>query len=142
MSEKINGIMGTTMDKIKEMVDVNTVIGDPIVSPDGTMIIPVSKVTCGFASGGSDLPTKTPNANPCFGGGSGAGITIQPIAFLTVYKGDVKLIQINKYDGATDRVVGMMPEIIDKVSGLFKKDSGNTAVKDFNMESADETPLF
>ena len=72
MSEKISGIMGTTMEKIKEMVDVNTVIGDPIVSPDGTMIIPVSKVTCGFASGGSDLPAKTAT-NPCFGGGSGAG---------------------------------------------------------------------
>ena len=142
MSEKINGIMGTTMDKIKEMVDVNTVIGDPIVSPDGTMIIPVSKVTCGFASGGSDLPTKTATASSCFGGGSGAGITIQPIAFLTVYKGNVKLIQINKYDGAADRVVGMMPEIIDKVSSLFSKDNSNAVVNDCNLESPDDEPLF
>ena len=141
MSEKINGIMGTTMDKIKEMVDVNTVIGDPIVSPDGTMIIPVSKVTCGFASGGTDLPTKT--ATNCFGGGSGAGITIQPVAFLSIYKGDVKLIQINKYDGAADRVVGMIPELVDKVTALFNKDSKKNEVKDSEMENADsKTPLF
>lgn len=139
MSEKINNIMGTTIEKIKEMVDVNTVIGDPIVSPDGTMIIPVSKVVCGFASGGTDYPKATNNA---FGAGSGAGITIQPVAFLSVYKGDVKLIQINKYDGAADRVAAMMPDIIDKVSGLFSKDKTEGKVNDINMESADDTPLF
>lgn len=142
MSEKINGIMGTTMDKIKEMVDVNTVIGDPIVSPDGTMVIPVSKVTCGFGAGGSDFSDKATAQKSGFGGGSGAGITIQPIAFLTVYQGNVKLLQINKYDGAADRVVGMMPEIIDRVSDLFKKDNKNAVVKDADKESADETPLF
>jgi len=142
MSENINGIMGKTMDRIKEMVDVNTVVGDPIVSPDGTMIIPVSKVTCGFGAGGSDFSDKTNVNKSGFGGGSGAGITIQPIAFLTVYKGNVKLLQINKYDGAADRVVGMMPEIIDKVSDLFKKDNKCATVNDLDKESADETPLF
>ncbi|MCI7084590.1 sporulation protein YtfJ, partial [bacterium] len=68
----INGLMQTTMQKIKEMVDVNTIVGDPITSPDGTIIIPVSKVSYGFASGGSDFPTKKENKE-CFGGGSGAG---------------------------------------------------------------------
>ncbi len=142
MSEnKINGIMGTTMDKIKEMVDVNTVVGDPIVSPDGTMIIPVSKVTCGFASGGSDLPAKI--SKDCFGGGSGAGITIQPVAFLTVYQGNVKLIQIDKFNSAADRVVSMVPEMVDKVSALFSKDKTPAPVKDANSESADpDVPLF
>lgn len=125
MDHPINSLMDTTMDKIKEMVDVNTIIGDPITSPDGTIIIPVSKVSYGFASGGSDFPTKKENKD-CFGGGSGAGVTIQPIAFLTVFRGDVKLIPVEKYDGAADRVVGMVPELVDKVSAFFKKDKKNT----------------
>ncbi|MEE1219648.1 MAG: GerW family sporulation protein [Ruminococcus sp.] len=121
MEHPIGNLMNTTMDKIKEMVDVNTIVGEPITSPDGTLIIPISKVSYGFAAGGSDLPTKKENKD-CFGGGSGAGITIQPVAFLTVYKGEVKMLPIEKYDGATDRVVGMIPDVIDKVKDIFKKD--------------------
>lgn len=131
----INSLMDTTMEKIKAMVDGNTVIGDPITSPDGTIIIPVSKVSYGFASGGSDLPTKKENKD-CFGGGSGAGVTIQPLAFLTVHKGHVNLLPIEKYDGAADRVVGMVPELVDKVSALFKKDKKNK-VEDESLETAD-----
>ncbi|MEE3428196.1 MAG: GerW family sporulation protein [Ruminococcus sp.] len=137
MDHPINSLMDTTMEKIKEMVDVNTIIGDPITSPDGTIIIPVSKVSYGFASGGSDFPTKKENKD-CFGGGSGAGVTIQPVAFLTVFRGDVKLIPVEKYEGAADRVVGMMPELVDKVSGLFKKDKKkNTDPIEVNSEAAD-----
>ncbi len=136
MDHPINGLMDTTMEKIKEMVDVNTIIGDPITSPDGTIIIPVSKVSYGFASGGSDFPTKK-ESKDCFGGGSGAGITIQPIAFLTVFRGDVKLIPVEKYEGAADRVVGMMPELVDKVSSLFKKDKKKKEPVDVNNEAAD-----
>ncbi len=121
MDHPINSLMDTTMKKIKEMIDVNTIIGDPITTPDGTTIIPVSKVSYGFASGGSDLPTKKDNKD-CFGGGSGAGVTINPVAFLTVSGGSVKLIPIEKYDGAVDRIVGMMPEMFDKVTEYFKKD--------------------
>lgn len=124
MDHPINNLMDTTMKKIKEMIDVNTIIGDPITTPDGTTIIPVSKVSYGFASGGSDLPTKKDNKD-CFGGGSGAGVTINPVAFLYVSKGNVKLIPIEKYDGAVDRIVGMVPEVIDKVSDLIKKDKGS-----------------
>ncbi|MBQ7966054.1 MAG: GerW family sporulation protein [Ruminococcus sp.] len=124
MDHPINSLMDTTMKKIKEMIDVNTIIGDPITTPDGTTIIPVSKVSYGFASGGSDLPTKKDNKD-CFGGGSGAGVTINPVAFLYVSKGNVKLIPIEKYDGAVDRIVGMVPEVIDKVSDLIKKDKGS-----------------
>ena len=125
------------MEKIKEMVDGNTVIGDPITSPDGTIIIPVSKVSYGFASGGSDLPTKKENKE-CFGGGSGAGVTIQPLAFLTVSKGQVNLIPIEKYDGAADRVVGMVPDLVDKVTALFKKDKKKTnTVEEEDAETAD-----
>ena len=115
----INGLMDTTMKKIKEMVDVNSIIGDPITTPDGTTVIPVSKVSYGFASGGSDLPTKKDNRE-CFGGGSGAGVTINPIGFLSVSKGNVKFVPVEKYDGAADRIVAMVPETIDKISSFFK----------------------
>lgn len=118
----INGLMNTTLEKIKEMVDVNTIIGNPITSPDGTVIIPVSKVSYGFASGGSDIRPKTQNAQPAFGGGSGAGVTIRPVGFLSIYKGDVKFISVDKYDGPVDRIVGMVPEMFDKVKELFAKD--------------------
>ncbi|MBQ5347417.1 MAG: GerW family sporulation protein [Ruminococcus sp.] len=137
MDHPINSLMDTTMDKIKQMVDVNTIIGDPITSPDGTIIIPVSKVSYGFASGGSDFPTKKENKD-CFGGGSGAGVTIQPVAFLTVFRGEVKLIPVEKYEGAADRVVGMMPELVDKVSALFKKDKKKkTEPVEINSEAAE-----
>lgn len=126
MEHPIGNLMDTTMNKIKEMVDVNTIVGEPIISPDGTLIIPVSKVSYGFAAGGSDLPTKKENKD-CFGGGSGAGVTIQPVAFLVVYKGDVKLIPVDKFDGASDRVVSMIPEVIDKVKDIFKKDKSKKA---------------
>lgn len=120
MANNIDGLMQTTLTKIKEMVDVNTIIGEQIVSPDGTIIIPVSKVSYGFAAGGSDLPTKRENKD-CFGGGSGAGVTVQPVGFLVISNGDVKMIPIENYDGATDRVVGMVPEVIDKVNEIIKE---------------------
>ena len=132
----INGLMKTTMQKIKEMVDVNTIVGDPITSPDGTIIIPVSKVSYGFASGGSDFPTKKENKE-CFGGGSGAGVSISPVAFLVVYQGKVELVPLEKFDGAADRVVGMVPEIMDKITSLFKKDK-NTKKQETKSESAPE----
>lgn len=128
MSEHpINGLMDTTLEKIKSMVDVNTIIGTPITSPDGTVIIPVSKVSYGFASGGSDIRAKKDNQPPNFGGGSGAGVTINPVGFLAVMKGDVKFIPITKYDGPADRIVGMVPELFDKVKGLFSKDKKSSA---------------
>ncbi len=121
MSEHpIQGLMSTAMQKIREMIDVNTIIGDPITTPDGITIIPVSKVSFGFASGGSDLPAKV--QKELFGGGSGAGITINPIAFLVVGNGDVKLLQLNDGDvGAIGKAVEMVPDVIDKFADLFSK---------------------
>ena len=137
MSEHpINSLMDTTMKKIKELIDANTIIGDPITTPDGTTIIPVSKVTYGFASGGSDLPTKKDNRE-CFGGGSGAGVTIQPIGFLTISKGNVKMVPIEKYEGAADRIVGMIPEAFDKISDFFKKDKKDKTDLENDLESFD-----
>lgn len=120
----INSLMDTTMKKIKELIDVNTIIGDPITTPDGTTIIPVSKVSYGFASGGSDLPTKKENRE-CFGGGSGAGVTITPIGFLSITSGNVKMIPIEKFDSPVDRAVSMIPEAFDKVSAFIKERKGN-----------------
>ena len=121
MSEHpINSIMDTSLKKIKELIDVNSIIGDPITAPDGTTIIPISKVTYGFASGGSDLPSKSQSG--CFVGGSGAGVTISPAAFIVVKGTDVRLLQINPHPDAADKAISMVPELIDRISELFKKD--------------------
>ena len=120
MSEKktIQEIMGISMDKLHEMVDVNTIIGDPINSPDGTIVIPVSKVSFGFVSGGSDLPTQTPEK---FAGGSGAGVTVKPQAFIVIKKdGDVKLMEMGAAaPSAVDSVMDALPGIIDKIKGFI-----------------------
>ena len=137
MSEHpINSLMETSMKRIKELIDTNTIIGDPITTPDGTTVIPVSKVTYGFASGGSDLPTK-PDNRDCFGGGSGAGVTIQPLGFLSIAKGNIKFIPIEKYDGAADRIVGMIPEAFDKISSFIKKDNKDKTDLEKDIDSFD-----
>ena len=91
----IESMMNTTMEKIKTMVDASTMIGDPITTPDGTVIIPVSKVSYGFASGGSDFVSKNAASKDLFGGGAGAGITLTPVAFLAIHEGEVKLLQVD-----------------------------------------------
>lgn len=136
MEHPIGSLMDTTMEKIKEMIDVNTIIGEPINSPDGTLIIPVSKVSYGFAAGGSDLPTKKENKD-CFGGGSGAGVTIQPVAFLTVYQGDVRLVSVDREEGTADKLVNMIPDVLKKVKGVFKKDKSESA-DDFSEITQDD----
>ena len=136
MEHPIGSLMDTTMEKIKEMIDVNTIIGEPITSPDGTLIIPVSKVSYGFAAGGSDLPTKKENKD-CFGGGSGAGVTIQPVAFLTVYQGDVRLVSVDREEGTADKLVNMSPDVLKKVKGVFKKDKSESA-DDFSEITQDD----
>lgn len=136
MEHPIGSLMDTTMEKIREMIDVNTIIGEPITSPDGTLIIPVSKVSYGFAAGGSDLPTKKENKD-CFGGGSGAGVTIQPVAFLTVYQGDVRLVSVDREEGTADKLVNMIPDVLKKVKGVFKKDKSESA-DDFSEITQDD----
>ena len=117
----IESMMNTTMDKIKTMVDASTMIGDPITTPDGTVIIPVSKVSYGFASGGSDFVSKNAASKDLFGGGAGSGITLTPVAFLAIHEGEVKLLQVDPFNSTADRVVGMVPDVVDKISGLFSK---------------------
>ena len=113
------------MQKIREMVDVNTIVGVPISTVDGITLIPVSKVSFGFASGGSDFLTKNqqPGQNNTFGGGSGAGVHITPVAFVVINNGSVKMLNVAPPVTTTvDRVIDMVPDVIDKVNEMINKD--------------------
>ena len=118
----LESLVKASMDKIHDMVDGQTVVGKPVVTDDGTTIIPVSKVSYGFASGGSDLPTKSTKDQ--FGGGSGAGITITPVAFITVCNGEVKLLQLSMEAPATNSAINMVPDVIDKITSFIDKKKG------------------
>lgn len=111
--------MRITMDEIRGMVDANTIIGEPISCNGGITVIPVSKVSYGFASGGSDLPTKV--AKDQFGGGGGAGVTITPVAFLVITPTDVKLMQLSVNASTPNAVINMVPDLVDKLSALLNK---------------------
>ena len=129
MSEHpIQGLMDTTLEKIKQMVDINTIIGEPIVTPDGTTIIPVSKIAYGFASGGSEFGNKQQPEAKLFGGGGGAGVTINPVAFIAISHGDVRLLNLSDNNGG--QAIAMVPELFDKVVALFKKDRDNDKKKE------------
>ena len=118
----ISNLMTETMSKIKEMVDVNTIIGTPITTADGTTVIPVSKVTFGFASGGSDFAPKHMNAPLAFGGGGGAGVTVSPVCFLIIGRdGSANILGVNAQASTTvDRLVEMIPGAINKVSSFME----------------------
>ena len=117
----IEGMMGVTMEKIRQLVDANTIIGEPI-TVDGATIIPISRVTFGFASGGTDFDGKNAANKDLFGGGSGAGVNIQPVAFLVVKNGCVRTIQLSDNADTINRALTMLPELVDKVAALIKKD--------------------
>ncbi|MBR4858535.1 MAG: sporulation protein YtfJ [Clostridia bacterium] len=139
--QSASGILGTSIEKIKDLVDVSTIIGDPIKISETLQIIPVSKVTYGFASGGTDFPSK--NNQELFGGGGGAGITISPVAFLVVNNGSVSVKYINAAEGSVERVIGMVPDIVDKATDVISqlKNKDNTvdnAINDY-MSSTEPT---
>ncbi len=121
-NSKLESLVKTAMEKVREMTECETVIGKPIVTADGTTIIPVSKVSFGFASGGSDLPTQNPKEQ--FGGGSGAGITIQPMAFIVVRDGETKLLQMTTNTPYENAVVNVVPEVVDKIIDFVDKKTG------------------
>ncbi len=119
-SSSAAGILESTIEKVKDLVNVSTIIGEPISVDGGVTIIPVSKVTYGFASGGSDFPSKT--NQDIFGGGGGAGVTITPVAFLVIDKyGNVEIKHITAFDNAAERMVSLVPEMFDKVNVAINK---------------------
>ena len=124
MNSNVEGLMGVSVEKIREMVDANTVIGTPIAVGDGVTIIPVSKVSYGFASGGSDLPAKS--SSDLFGGGAGAGINITPVAFLTIKDGEINLLPVVSKPDTLDRLVSLVPEAVSKISDMRKKKEDKT----------------
>lgn len=129
----ISELMGITMEKIKEMVDINSIIGDPITLDDGTTIIPISKVSYGFASGGSDLPSKSDKN--LFGGGAGAGISIKPEGFLVISNGNAKMVSVNSGSDPVSSAINAIPDVFNKVSDIVKKKKSD----DENIELADKS---
>ena len=116
----LNDLMQSTMDRIREMVDTNTIVGQPITTPDGVTLIPISKVSFGFGSGGADYGKTTPKEN--FGGGSAAGVRIDPVAFLVIREGNTRVLPVAVPPVSTlDRVVEMVPDLMDKVEKYFDK---------------------
>ena len=106
------------LHKIREMIDANTVMGTPVTTPDGTTIIPISKVSIGFGGGGSDFATNKGN-NP-FGGGAGGGVKVTPVAFIVVSEGNVRMLPVAQAANTTaDRLVEMIPDTLDKVSAFI-----------------------
>ena len=116
MAHYLGELTESSMKNLQTLIDSNSVIGKEVITPDGTVILPVSRVSFGFGTGGGDLPATQ---KELFGGGTGGGVSITPLAFLIVKNGDVKLLQVQSYSNTADRVVGVVPEVVDKVSGLI-----------------------
>ena len=118
MSNSVPNMMEGMLHKIREMIDANTVMGTPVTTPDGTTIIPVSKVSIGFGGGGSDFATNK-GGNP-FGGGAGGGVKVTPVAFIVVSEGNVRMLPVAQAANTTaDRLVEMIPDTLDKISAFI-----------------------
>lgn len=118
----IDNLMSTAMQNIKEMVDVNTIVGTPVQSPDGSVIIPISKVSFGFAAGGSEFGAKPIDADAAlFGGGSGGGVSIAPVAFMVVGQGQIKLLPIDAKSSPVEKILDMVPDVMEKVNSKIQK---------------------
>ncbi len=121
MSQNLPNMLENTIAKIREMVDANSVVGEPVVTADGVTIIPVSKISIGLGGGGSDFVSKNVNhhENP-FGGGVGAGVKVSPVAFIVVKEGSVRILPIAEPASTTaDRIVEMIPDTLDKIANFI-----------------------
>ena len=135
MAEKpVQELMASALEKMRDLVDSNTVIGSPIYTQDGTTILPISKVSFGFVSGGTDFASKT--QKDLFGGAASAGGSVTPVGFLVVKDGSVKLLQLAEGGATLDRLINMMPEVIDRVEGFVAKKTGKA---DTTVKTATET---
>ena len=119
MNNKVESVLNGAMDGLKNLVDVDTVIGDPIVVNEEVTLIPISKVTCGFASGGSSFGSNPQNEH--FGGGAGGCVKVSPICFLVVKGDNVRMLPVSDNLNGIDKLVDLIPEMVDKISGLFSK---------------------
>lgn len=145
----IESLMMTAMSSLENMVDVNTIVGDMLTAPDGTVIIPVSKVCFGFAAGGSEFNTNKLNkfsetAKLPFGGGSGAGVHISPMAFLVVKDGTTRLMTLNG-SSPVDKLIELVPDVVEKANNFINKslEKPNQAVKNTNnnqQEKQEQSP--
>lgn len=145
----IEGLMLTAMNSIRDMVDVNTIIGEPIETSNNIIIIPISKVGFGFASGGSEFNVETTTEYTKkdkdeqiryklpFGGGSGAGVSINPVAFLVIQGSNVKLLPIN-HSSALDRLLDYVPDLIEKTNNILNKQMNNKKEEKQNEEKRKE----
>ncbi|GAF64314.1 hypothetical protein BTS2_1206 [Bacillus sp. TS-2] len=120
----IQGLMITAMENLKEMVDVNTIVGDPVETPDGSVILPVSKVGFGFAAGGSQFSVEQSHSDHDlpFGGGSGGGVSITPIAFLIVNSSGVKMVHLDNSTHLYERLLDFAPQVIEKIQNMISQD--------------------
>ena len=135
MAHPIEGILGVSMENIHQMVDVNTIIGDPIVSGE-TTIIPISKVSFGFASGGSDIPTQ---AAEKFAGGAGAGVTVKPVAFIVIKAdGDVKLLELGGKPSPVEGILDSLPSLFEKIKSAAANKKAAKAEKADEKAENDE----
>ncbi|MDY5626380.1 MAG: GerW family sporulation protein [Clostridia bacterium] len=140
----IEGLLNVSMEKIKAMVDVNTIVGDPVTAADGTTVIPVSKVSFGFGAGGSEFAqggkdTDNNGDNTMFGGGAGSGVSINPIAFLVVGKDQVRILPITNNVSTADRIIDSVPDILNKINGFVKDfTSKNDSSKEENVQDKEE----
>lgn len=132
----IEGLMKTAMESIKDMVDVNTILGDPVETPDGNVIIPISRVAFGFAAGGSEFDImkrggekriEGEQGKMPFGGGSGAGITLNPVAFLVVGKEQTRLLPVEG-NVLVGRILDLAPELMEKIQNLLDKNKKSREV--------------
>ena len=137
----IEALMKTTMESIKEMVDVNTIVGDAVETHDGTVIIPISKVSFGFASGGGDYTNKDSSKEKDnedkgskdklpFAGGAGAGVSVQPVAFMVVGNGHIKLMPVDQKANMIDNLINSTPKLIQGIQNIFSKNQNNNNLED------------
>ncbi|CAJ1001778.1 MULTISPECIES: GerW family sporulation protein [Bacillales] len=140
----IQGLMRTAMENIKQMVDVNTIIGDPVETPDGSVILPISKVGFGFAAGGSEFQYEKDHAGVLghpFGGGSGGGVSITPVAFLVVGKQGIRSIPLENTTHLYDRILDSIPQVVDKLQSLMGKKEQASVTSTTYITDADEHDL-
>lgn len=139
----IEGLLNVSMEKIKAMVDVNTIVGDPVTTADGTTVIPVSKVSFGFGAGGSEFAQGGSSAdekngdNTMFGGGAGSGVSINPIAFLVIGKDSVRILPVTNSVTTADRIIDSVPDILNKVNNFIKDFKAKNEGKDEDVSKAE-----